>query len=186
MYRVGVPFAWGVSRRSLTLGAFSWWPVCGRSPPTNGRRPRGPLGGGPEAAARRRPTAAGFFVFRALPWCGSCRAPRELANPSNLGVKLLRIAENGRRACLLPCPFLPDGDCSGLTLRRHREIIFLGLARVGVKMACRPGQWCRIGQGTGRANPRGRFSWFFVSVLRWGRRIFQKSPKILLFDLAKF
>ena len=51
-------------------------------------------------------------MFRAPSWCGSCRAPRELANPSTVSAKLLRIAENGRRACLLLCPFLPDGDCS--------------------------------------------------------------------------
>ena len=73
------------------------WSAAGRSRP--------PGGCGPEAAARRLPTAAGFFVFRAFPWCRSCRAPRAFANPSTASAKLARTAENGRRrACLLLCP----------------------------------------------------------------------------------
>jgi len=81
-------------------------------PPANGRRPRGPFGGGappPRAAAARRRAAAqrppGFFELGAFSWCGSCRAPRELENPSSLSFQLVRVAENGPRARF---PSFPD------------------------------------------------------------------------------
>ena len=140
MYRVAVPFALGVSRRSLTLGAFSWWSVCGRSPPTNGRR--------------------GFRVSRApLVWIlqSSARACKPIYCER-------QTRPDGQRpppGVFVALPFLPDDDCSGLTLRPHREVAFLGLARVGVKTACRPGTMPRDRARNWASNSSGTFFVFF-------------------------
>ena len=63
----------------------------------------------PRAAAARRRAAAQrppvFFELGAFSWRGSCRAPRELENPSSLSFQLVRVAENGPRARF---PSFPD------------------------------------------------------------------------------
>ena len=87
--------------------------------------PGGPFGGGappPRAAAARRRAAAQrppvFFELGPFSWCGSCRAPRELENPSSLSFQLVRVAENGPRVRFPSFPNLPDEDCSGLTQKQ--------------------------------------------------------------------
>ena len=59
-----------------------------------------------------------FFELGAFSWRGSCRAPRELQNPSTLSFQLVRVAENGPRVRFPSFPNLPDEDCSGLAQKQ--------------------------------------------------------------------
>ena len=104
----------------------------GRPPPTNGRRPRGPLGGGgPQPpTGRLRPGGCGppptngrrvFRVSRApLVWVlqSSARACKPIYCER-------QTRPDGRKrpppGVFVALPFLPDDDCSGLTQKTQKS-----------------------------------------------------------------
>ena len=124
--------------RSLWFGLLRlWWlklrrgrpagPPAQRPPaPRAVRRRRAAPQGGGGPAARRRPTAAGFFASLVFSWCGSCRAPRELENPSTFILWVARSAER-REARGTPLRWLSPRRATffPLTFRNLHSFSFL-------------------------------------------------------------
>ena len=138
--------------------------VAGVRPVAADQRPPAPR------AVRRRPGGCGppptngrrvFYVSR-LPLVWILQSSARACKP----IYCERQTRPGGRkrpppGVFVALPFLPDDDCSGLTLRRHREIAFLGLARVGVKRACRPGTIVPDRARNWATNSSGTFFVFF-------------------------
>ena len=104
----------------------------GRPPPTNGRRPRGPLGGGgPQPpTGRLRPGGCGppptngrrvFYVSR-LPLVWILQSSARACKPIYCE---RQTRPDGRKrpppGVFVALPFLPDDDCSGLTQKTQKK-----------------------------------------------------------------
>ena len=81
-------------------------------------------------------------------WCGSCKAPRELENPSSLSFQLVRVAENGPRARFPSFPDLHTAEDHRLDPKSKKLAKRTSLARRS--LAYRPKKPCLKAQGAPR------------------------------------